>query len=311
MRRLLVCLAACADDPGWGAVENPIAGFDDVAIKDAFLTRGTDGWQLGYSEISDEPFRFRLGFASSSDLGRVERQPVLDQPDTGGLASPSVTRAPDGRFVMTYNSHTADVDGALNKLYYRTSTDLLRWSDPQRIHVDGADTAGDRLIDATVAFTDAGAFLVFKRGQIANAAYSASGSLDGPWELLGPLKPRAIENGQLIAIDGTWHLLATTIPLHAPVLHRLAGDPRDPRAWLEWEVVRELAIPAQPWNDGELLAHERANAAFLVDDRETDGVFYVIYAGSIEVTSFEGRGHSSLGIARSVDLEHWEVPPAR
>ena len=91
---------------------------------------------------------------------------------------------------------------------------------------------------------------------------------------------------------------------------RLDGEVGDPAAWQRWTQVRELAIPAQPWNDGELLSHERANAAFLIDDRQTDGAFYLLYAGSTEVTSFEGRGHARLGIARSRDLIEWEAAAA-
>lgn len=296
MRLALLVLVGCAADP-WDGVRNPIASFPEVAVKDAFLIRG-DTWHLGYSEISDAPFRFRLGF-SSGELGSLTRGPTLDQPDVGGLASPSIVRTPDGRYVMTYNSHTRDVGDTANKLYYRTSDDLIAWSEPQRIHIDGADGDDDRLIDASIAFAD-GIYLVFKRGQAAHIA--RADMLEGPWTLLGPIAPRNVENGQLIEIDGEWHLLATTVPLHVPTLYRKVE-------WTQWEEVRELAIPAQAWNDGELLSHERANAAFLVDDRERTGYFYTLYAGSTEVTSFEGRGHASLGIARSVDLIEWDVPP--
>lgn len=299
---VLVCLAACGES-GWDALRNPIASFDDVAVKDAFLVRSGDTWHFGYSEISDDPFRFRLGFATTNDLRGITRGESLDQPETGGLASPSVTLAPDGRYVMTYNSHTRDVGETANKLYVRTSSDLIAWSDPQRLHIDGADGDDERLIDATIAFTDDGAYLVFKRGQLAHVAHAPG--LDGPWTLLGPISPRTVENGQLIQIDGTWHLLATTVPLHAPTLYRLGAD------WTQWNEVGELAIPAQPWNDGDLLQHERANAAFLVDDRAVDGSFYVIYAGSTEVESFEGRGHARLGIARSSDLITWEAATSR
>jgi len=57
------------------------------------------------------------------------------------------------------------------------------------------------------------------------------------------------------------------------------------------------------------LDHERANAAFLLDHRERDGYFYLLYAGSSDLTSFEGRGHAKLGLARSIDLQTWDVAP--
>ncbi len=306
--------AGCSNPPetGWDAVRNPILGFPDVAIKDAFLVEHEGTWHLGYSQIQAEPFRFRLGFSSSPDLQTFERGPTLDQSETGGLASPSVVKAPDGRYVMTYNSHTRDVEGVLNKLYYRTSLDLTSWSEPHRIHVEGVDAAEDRVIDAALAFADVGAFLFFKREQRANLAYSASGSIDGPWTHLGELQPGNLENCQPILIDGQWHMLGTEIPLlHRPVLHRLEGDERDPAAWLTWSLIGELEIEPQSWNDGPFLDHETANAAFLVDRRAEDGYFHLLYAGSTEVTSFNARGHSSLGLSRSRDLKTWEPARAR
>lgn len=317
----LLGAVACGSEPApappapivsWGALRNPLLGYPDAAIKDAFLVRHEGIFRLGYSLIRDDPFRFRLGFASSTDLVTFQPAPTLDQPETGGLASPTVVRAPDGRFVMTYNSHTRDVGTALNKLYLRTSSDLQVWSEPTRLHIDGADADDDRLIDAALAFTDHGAFLLFKREQRPQIAHSPSGAPEGPWKLLGAIEPDNLENLQALRIDGRWHLLGTSLPLvHRPMLYRLDGDEADPAAWRSWTPVRELEIPEQSWNRGPTIAYERANAAYLVDARPTDGFFYLLYAGSTEVKSFEGRGHASLGLARSPDLITWDVPPER
>ena len=38
------------------------------------------------------------------------------------------------------------------------------------------------------------------------------------------------------------------------------------------------------------------------------GYYYVTYAGSSELTRFGGWGHAEIGIARSTDLVHWQVP---
>lgn len=312
---LAVVLGSCTAPPvevGWAALRNPVLGDDDRALKDAFLIRHAGRWHLGYSEISDDPFRFRLGFASTTDFATWVRGETIDQPETGGLASPTVVRAPDGRFVMTYNSHTRDVGNASSKLYYRTSSDLVSWSSPTRIHVEGADADADRLIDAAIAFTGAGAILFFKLDQTAQVARSASGSIDGPWQLLGDVTPGAIENYQPLRIDGRWHLLATSIPLlHRPNLYRLDGDETDPDSFRRWTLVRELAVEEQRWNTGRPLLYERANAAFLADAREEEGLFYLLYAGSTETQRFNGRGHARLGLARSRDLVTWEVPRER
>ncbi len=316
MRLATACclLLGCGSETDdWAGVSNPFLTYEDRAIKDAYAVVDDTGiWHFGYSEAQAEPFRFRIGFASSPDLVTFTRGDTLDQPTTGGLASPSVTRLPDGRYVMVYNTHTRDEGDALNKLYYRTSSDLVSWADAHRIHVDGADADSDRLIDAALAVTDAGLFLAFKREQTATIAHSASSSLDGPWTLLGDLAPANLENYQLLQIDGVWHLLGTTIPLlHEPALHRLDGNPQDPAAWRTWSHVRTFEIEAQSWNSGELLDHEVANASYLVDQRATDGYFYLVYAGSTDLSSYELRGHAKLGISRSRDLTTWEPAPAR
>jgi hypothetical protein len=317
-------LAACGEDSspspgangsnetGWEAIRNPVLTLPANAVKDAFAVRHEGKWHLGYSHITETPFRFRLGFSTTSDWRTFEEAPVIDQLDVGGLASPTVVRASDGSFVMTYNSHTRDVGDALNKLYWRTSSDLRTWSEPHRFHVEGADGPEDRLIDAAVAFTGGGAFLFFKREQIANVAHSPSGSLDGPWQLLGPIEPERVENLQVLQIDGTWHLLATSLLPHRPILHRLEGDPAVPASWTRWSRVRELEIVEQGWNTGRIdIVYERANAGYLVDERAADGFFYLVYAGSTELGSYEGRGHAKLGLARSRDLVSWESPRER
>jgi hypothetical protein len=299
--------AACGGgDDDWAGVRNPLLGYDDVAIKDAFVVRDSSGsWRFGYSEIHDPPLRFVLGFASSPDLVTFTRGDSIDQPATGGIASPDVVRAPDGTWVMTYNSHTTDENGAEPKLYYRTSTDLATWSDAHRIHIDGVDADADRLIDAALAFDAGHAYLMFKREQAANVAVSTSGSLDGPWTSLGAVTPAQLENYQLLQIDGTWHMLATTIPIHEPTLYTTTD-------FQAWDKVSTFAIEPQDWNTGgNVLDHEVANAAYLVDRRADTGYWNLVYAGSTDLTTFGGRGHSSLGIARSTDLMTWEPAPTR
>lgn len=299
-------------ETGWAAVRNPVLSYEDAAIKDSFVVRRGDTWHLGFSYIRDDPFRFRLGFSTTRDLVSFGPLVVVDQPEVGGLASPDVVQAPGGEFVMTYNSHTRDVGSDSNKLYFRTSSDLAVWSEPRRIRIEGVDAPGDRLIDAALAFAEVGTFLFFKREQVANVAFSASRSVEGPWTLLGPLEPKAVENVQVLRIDGVWHMLATSVPLiHRPMLHRLSGDPATTDAWRTWTPVRELEIPEQPWNTGDPLTYERANASYLVDSRASDGFFHLVYAGSTEILSYEGRGHAKLGLARSRDLITWEPARAR
>ena len=77
------------------------------------------------------------------------------------------------------------------------------------------------MIDAAVAWTPAGLLLAYKYGsdvQHFEIARSVSGSLDGPWKLLGRpdimVYGDTIENYQLLQLDGRWQLLATSNTLN-------------------------------------------------------------------------------------------------
>lgn len=300
---------------GWDRLQNPIFELPDTAAKDVSLRWHGGRWNLLFSHISDDPFRFRLGSAFSDDLADWTPGPVIDQADTGGSASPDVTRSEDGELVVTYNSHTRDTGTNPNKLWYRTATDLGTLSAPRRLAPE-LFLDIDRVIDAAVAHTDHGLFLAYKSGEIVQVpmlAHSPSGSIEGPWQVVGPLASVGpAENFQFLPIDGSWHLLVTRIdPLrangHIPVLYRLAVETPAPASWLVWTEVGTLAIPSEPWNTS---SGEVANAAYLCDGRDVDGHWYLLYAGSTEVTRFEGRGHAKVGIARSTDLVTWRVPGA-
>src|SRR5687768_5385577 len=86
--------AACGPDgPApipWDELRNPVFGHDDRAVKDAFGVRTDDGWHLGYSDIRDDPFRFRVGLAATTDWRTFSFDDVLDDDRVGGFASPDV-----------------------------------------------------------------------------------------------------------------------------------------------------------------------------------------------------------------------------
>ena len=291
--------------PTWERLKNPIYVLPDAAVKDVAVRLVNGRWQLLFSHVRENPFRFRIGLTSSEDLLSWAPVRLWDQSEVGGVASPDVTRDRNGEYVVTYNSHTRDTDG-LNKLYVRTSLDFRNWSPPRRLAFDVRPQATDRLIDAAVAHTDHGTFLAYNHLEdFFEVAWSPSGSLDGPWRRLGVADTGPFENYQFLEIDGVWHVLGTTVPVHRELLYRLSGPPGDPQSWLHWDLVGELRVPQEAWNrpPGEV-----ANAAFLCDARPLDGHWYLFYAGSTELDRFGGRGYAKVGIARSTDLVRWEVP---
>lgn len=301
----------CVEGPGriaWDELRNPVFGQPHM-VKDQAIRLVDGRWHLYFSERPvDEADR--TGHWTSADLTGWEPSALVEP-----WSSPDVTRGTDGRLVITHQ--LVDPDNAdLAKIFWRTSERPEGpWSPPERL-VPGLFDA-QRLIDAALAHTEHGLFLVFKRGlrasieQFTEVAWSASGSLDGPWGHLGQADVPWSESYQLLPIDGVWHMLVTLIPFHEPTLFRLVGDPADPQSWLHWQHAVTLEVPAEAWNDGEQtgITHERSNSAYLCDARTLDGYWYLFFAGSTELTTFDGRGHAKIGLARSTDLVSWEVPP--
>ena len=63
--------------------------------------------------------------------------------------------------------------------------------------------------------------------------------------------------------------------------------------------------------ESRVIGYEHANSAFLcVASRQPGHFSYLLYAGSDELTQFGGWGHAKIGVARSTDLVHWQVPPS-
>ena len=296
----------------WDQLANPVVDLDHMT-KDETV-RFVDGqWHMYFSERFEsggDPAT-RTGHWVSDDLSEWSPAPAV--PEWG---SPDITSAEDGTLVITAQVRDPD-DPEVSRIEVSTSDDPDGpWSEPRELLPD--ELPGERTIDAALAHTDLGLFLLFKRGlhtsadQHVELAWSESGALDGPWEVLGEPDLPLSENFEFLPIDGTWHVLATSIPVHEPVLYELGGDPGDERSWLHWEKVRAFDVPEESWNTGPGLAgvdHETANSAYLCDARGVDGSWYLFYAGSTELTTFEGRGHAKIGLARSKDLEHWDVPP--
>jgi hypothetical protein len=271
----------------------------------------------------DRAGTWRIGMTRSRDLRTWSAFETMPHDvATGGEASPDVTRSPDGTYVVTYQSFPHDRAGSEAKLYARTTTDFRTFSAPIRLAANLQNTPGDRLIDAALAWSPAGLLLGFKLGTTTGSeqqhfeiARSTTGTLTGPWQLLG--RPRisvygdTIENYQFEHLNDRWLLLATSNQFDKPELFQLQGNPAQAADWLSWSPARELRVPQERWNPGHGLTgttYEHANSAFLIDRRAVDGHFYLVYEDAPDMSSFGGQGHGALAIARSTDLVNWSVP---
>ena len=309
----------------WGQLHNPILSYPDASVKDQALVWANGKWRMFFSYIKpDVPTpggeHWSIAWATSADLTHCSAPIVWsDQIGTLGVASPDLVRSPAGVYVATYESNPGDVAGQ-DKVYYRTSTDLVNWSPARDLAPSVAPAPGQRMIDPALAWTGNGLILGFKSGLRAGSqhfeiAWSPSGSLDGPWKLIG--RPEivvygdTIENYQFVRTNGQWLLVATSNQFDQPWLFHLAGDPKNPSSWLHWRGNRELNVASEVWDSGAGISgatFEHANSGYLCDARSIDGSYYLVFSGAPEMTRFGGWGHDGIGVARSTDLVHWHVP---
>ena len=180
--------------------------YPHAAVKDEALAWWRGRWRMYFSYVSrDVPTRggehWSIGWATSRDL-RTWSSPIVwpDQPGTLGVASPDLVRSPGGLFVATYESNPGDVGGE-DKLYYRTSTDLMSWSQAYPLARSLDRSPSSRMIDPALAWTGHGLILGFKSGfrngtQHSEIAWSPNGQLQGPWRLIG--RPDIVVNGDTV-----------------------------------------------------------------------------------------------------------------
>lgn len=322
----------------WAHLRNPILSEPTAGVKDQALVWANGQWHMLFSYVTnDVPTKgaedWNVASATSPDLVQWSvPSPWPIQAGVNGVASPDIVRNPSGTFVVTYDSNPDVVDGAQSKLYYRTSNDLVQWSAPEPLALSLHPAPGDRMIDAALAYMGHGLILGYKYGTTTGSTsqhfeivWSPSGSLQGPWTYVGRpdivVNGDTIENFEFVAAAGRWDLVATSNVFDQPWIFTLAisSDPATASSWLHWTKARMLVIPGQSWDSGPGLSSvgfEHANSVFLCDVRTdtpggTDrgaGYYYLTYSGSDELTHFGGWGHAEIGIARSTDLVHWQVP---
>ena len=312
----------------WAQTTNPIVAYPEAAAKDEALIWAGGRWHMLFSYVTDDPgapggVSWNIATATSPNLADWSApSPWPRQAGVEGVASPDVTRSPSSGFVVTYQSDPGEAGGHQDRLYDRTSPDLVHFSAARPLAHGLARAPGDRMIDGALAWTGHGVILGYKSGvadgsQALEIAWSPSGSLDGPWTAVGrpniSVYDDTVENYEFLTVGGHWDLVATSNQLDQPWLFELTGDPTTATGWLEWSAGTQLTVPGAPWDTGtgiSSVGFEHANSAFLCDAHSFDGYYYLVYAGSSELSRFGGWGHAEIGVVRSTDLVHWQLPGA-
>jgi hypothetical protein len=326
---------ACVVGPGrptvdWSDLGNPILSEPAAGVKDQALVWAGGTWHMLFSQVTDDPslpggVYWDVATATSPDLVHWSKaSPWPAQAGVAGVASPDIVRNPTGGFVVTYQSDPgASAPGTTQaRLFYRTSVNLRTWSAPHPLAPSLAPADGDRMIDGALVSTGHQLLLGFKyssatQPDVFELARSTTGRLQGPWQLVGrpaiTVNGDTIENYEFVHAAGKWRLVATSNTLDQPWLFTLAGDPARATGWLRWTAGYQLDVPSEAFNTGAGLSSvnfEHANSAYLCDASSLPGhQYYLVYAGSDELTRFGGWGQAEIGVARSTDLIHWHVPP--
>lgn len=311
----------------WARLKNPILSVSDRMLKDQAVVY-RDGWFYMFASTrfaDDDPEADSKCRDAYKSRNLRDWEPFCAA-EAGYQGSPDIIHA-DGRYVMIQQQPPQPEDDWMRRLYYTTSPDLETWSETRPVLAEVFP--GTRIIDGALAYMDNRYLIGFKdQLQLFHVTLSLEDSLEGGWEHPKLVGFDAVlewtENYQFLEIDGSWRLIATgRAPLeqekpdgfpvecatssyvgnHEPFIfvQKHPGNSQD--SFALWTGKTHLEVPYEDWNIAM-----RANSAYLCDWREHDGYFYLFYAGSNDCTSFQGRGHGKIGVARSPDLLHWETP---
>lgn len=326
------CIVSRSPQPviDWSRLHNPILSEPTGGVKDEAIIWAGGRWHMLFSYVTDDPsspgrIRWNIAVATSTDMTHWSSpDPWPLQKGVLGVASPDIVRGPTGQYLVTYQSDpgASSPSDDLARLFYRTSSNLSTWSAPHPLAQSLAPAAGDRMIDGAFVFTGHELLVGFKfssptQPDVFEIARSTTGLPRGPWRLVGrpdiEVDSGTIENYEFVKAAGAWRLVATSNNLDQPWLFTLTGDPAFAAGWLRWSGGYQLQVPSETFNSGpgiSSIGFEHANSAFLCNANSLPGgYYYLLYAGSDELTQFDGWGHAKIGVARSNDLVHWQVPP--
>ncbi|MGH9354107.1 MAG: hypothetical protein ACRD2G_18415 [Terriglobia bacterium] len=309
----LFSVSAAAKKPfiNWSALRNPVLAYPNWSIKDAAMAYRQGEFYVFFSAFYEDHGRVRSHVVEVETRDfKVYSKPILDfdgeEEGWIGMCSPDVRKA-GPVYELSFNSW-GDKPGKPDQLFYLTSRDLVHWS--ARHPLAPNLTAGERVIDAAIADTDGGFYLIWKQntGSHPRPRIAFSKFLEGPWSFVGSgfaalTMPDGKENGLIhenftwIKAGGKWRLLSSDYPRgHHEILYTQLNS----KNWLDWG--NGLAIHAAPQAFNTLV---HADAAAIYNWQRYDGYYYLIYAGRNEAKTYLRRGWNRLALSRSKDLIHW------
>ena len=241
-----------------------------------------------------------------------------------GPPLPDIVSDGQGGYLVTYQSDPGATPPSQDqsRLFYRTSTDLRTWSGPHRAGVVVGVGVGRSHDRRGLGLHGHDLLLGFKyssptQPDVFELARSTSGSHAGPWRLVGrpdiDVEGGTIENyefvtaGGQLAAGGHVEQSRSAVALHAD-----RGPRSSPPVGCSGAAGyhgRPLRGVQQRTRHLEHRVRARQLGVPLRCQRPAGPILLPLYAGSDELTQFDGWGHAEIGVVRSTDLVHWQVPP--
>ncbi len=188
-----------------------------------------------------------------------------------GMCSPEILKVAD-TYYLTFNSW-GDLPDRPNQLFYKTSTDLIHWSEgyaPLAANL----TQGNRAIDSSLIYENGTFYLFWKERTDADRTRLAqASSMSGDFELVGEGYPTLVmkdgrdnglihENFCFFKADNRWRMITTdykkdSFALHNSYIYTMVADGSENTDFLAWGEGYKLDIAKQAFNSDHRLMPQR------------------------------------------------------
>lgn len=285
----------------WQNIKKPLLSYPFWSLKDPCVALHDGVFHLFCSAVSSRN-HFQILHCTTKDLQEFSHPLFLWGEGDNGRGSPDISYI-DGVYYLTYQSWDPRPghDRTNTKCLYATSKDLTTW-DTKDVEIARNLNVNQRAIDPAITRCNDRFYCFYKQWQTPLIASAINMNDPDGWELLGELNaPESTENGQFIRIDGTLRLIVDSPGENR--VYELSGDETHHEEWAKWRHTHSIDFPsAKGFNETR-----RGGAVYVADWRKKDDHFYAFYHVKHAPEARMNMGHH-LGIARSRELVHWELP---